>query len=74
MTIMTTQQDRNDHGQFTQLYDEPLAKTPRCVRFAQSVDDVLTTLPDKTSFIRDAVVEKLLKDGLLNDSKNITTE
>ena len=48
-----------------QVYDEPLAKQPRCVRFPISVNKIIGTLPDQSAFIREAVINQLKTEGLL---------
>ncbi|KPQ31442.1 MAG: hypothetical protein HLUCCA11_23765 [Phormidesmis priestleyi Ana] len=48
-----------------QIYDEPLAKVPKGARFPLSVDAILAEMPDKSAFIRDAVIAKLKAEGWL---------
>lgn len=43
------EQSRNDQGKFMQVYDEPLAKRPRGVRFPVSIDKILSELPDHSA-------------------------
>ena len=63
--VMKGKQDRSDQGKFMQIYDEPLAKTPKGARFPISIDAILSKMPDKSIFIRDAVIEKLRAEGWL---------
>jgi hypothetical protein len=63
--IMKKEQDRSDQGKFMQIYDEPLAKVPKGARFPLSVDAILAEMPDKSAFIRDAVIAKLQAEGWL---------
>ena len=49
-----------------QIYDEPLAKTPKGARFPISIDAILAKMPDKSIFIRNAVIEKLKAEGWLD--------
>ncbi len=44
--------------------EQPLAK-PFHVRFPQDVDSVVRSMDNKQQFIRDAVIEKLKKEGYL---------
>ena len=48
-----------------QSHDEAVAQTPICVRFPLSVDRILKDMPNKSDFIRNAVIEKLNAAGLL---------
>ena len=48
-----------------QVYDEPLAKVPKGARFPISIDAILAKMPDKSAFIRDAVIAKLKSEGWL---------
>ena len=59
-------QDRNDQGKFMQVYDEPLAKRIRGARFPLSIDALLGELPNQSDFIRQAVVDRLRDEGLLD--------
>ncbi|NJN00103.1 MAG: hypothetical protein HC800_25835 [Phormidesmis sp. RL_2_1] len=63
--IMNKEQDRSDQGKFMQIYDEPLAKVPKGARFPISIDAILAKMPDKSAFIRDAVIAKLKSEGWL---------
>ena len=58
---------RNDLGMYEPVSDEPLSKTIRGARFPLSVDKILSELPDKSTFIRTAVIDKLIADGLLEE-------
>lgn len=49
-----------------QVYDEPLAKRPRGVRFPVSIDKILSELPDHSAFIRESVITRLREEGLLD--------
>lgn len=51
-----------------QIYDEPLAKNIRGARFPLSVDDALGKLKNQSGFIRTAVIERLIAEGLLENS------
>ena len=55
---------RNDQGKFMQSHDEAVAQAPICVRFPLSVDRILKDMPNKSDFIRNAVIEKLNAAGL----------
>ena len=48
--------------QFEQEGDEPLAVKPICVRFSASVDALLRERPDRSGFIRRAVVELIERE------------
>lgn len=63
------QQDRNDQGKFMQVYDEPLAKTSRCIRFPLTIDAILANMPDKSTFIREAVISRLREEGFLDETQ-----
>jgi hypothetical protein len=63
---MKKEQDRSDQGKFMQIYDEPLAKVPKGARFPISIDAILAEMPDKSDFIRDAVIAKLKSEGWLD--------
>lgn len=66
----TTEQDRSEQGKFMQVYDEPLAKSMRGTRFPISLDEILAKVPNKSQFIRDAVIFKLEKEGWLDDKQD----
>ena len=68
-----SEQDRSDQGKFMQRYDEPLAKSPRCTRFPQSIDDILNEMDGVSDFIRSAVI-KQIKEKRLSDSKDEQVE
>ncbi|WP_096607280.1 hypothetical protein [Calothrix sp. NIES-2100] len=55
---------RNDRGQFI---EEPgsLADSPICTKFSKEVDALLRSLPNRSEYVRDAVIAKLKQDGLL---------
>ena len=64
-----TQQERSNQGKFLQVYDEPLAKVPKGARFPLSIDAILSEMPDKSIFIRDAVIARLEAEGWLEKRK-----
>lgn len=68
------QREKNDQGKFMQIYDEPLASNIRGARFPLSADRAISQLPDKSDFIRTAVIDKLIAEGLLEGSEKNCTE
>lgn len=61
---------RNDQGKFMQVYEEAMSKTAVCVRFPLSVHSLLKSMPDKSNFIRDAVIDRMAAEGLLEQTDN----
>ena len=51
-----------------QIHDEPLAKNVRGARFPLSVDATLGKLENQSDFIRTAVIDRLIAEGLLESN------
>ena len=68
-TRLMVKRERNDQGKFMQVYDEPLAKSIRGARFPLSADQALSQLSDQSDFIRRAVINQLIEEGLLESSE-----
>ena len=65
--VSESKQSRNEQGRFTQIYDEPLAVSPKGARFPVSIDAVLAEMPDRMQFLRETIITKLKEDGWLED-------
>ena len=52
---------------FQQEGPMPMAKSPLTVRVPEDVDVIVRGLPDRNQWLRDAILEKLERDGLLSD-------
>lgn len=53
-------------AQFTRVGDEPMAKTNIQARLPESIDQIVRKLPNRSEFLRAAIVEKLEREGLLH--------
>ena len=63
-------QDRSDQGKFMQLYDEPLAKAPICVRYPLRINSTLNKMEDRAAYLRKAAINQLKLDGLLKEHES----
>ncbi|MEH2138549.1 hypothetical protein [Nostoc sp.] len=55
--------NRDEKGRFI---DKPnsLADSPICTKFPVEIDRVLRSLPNRSEYVRDAVIAQLIRDGL----------
>lgn len=47
--------------------DVDLAKTALCVKLPVAIDEVVRPMANRSEFMRQAILEKLQRDGLLGD-------
>jgi hypothetical protein len=52
---------------FQQQGDVPMAKQPITVRLPEDIDAIVRALPDRTEWLRSAILEKLDQENLLPD-------
>ena len=45
--------------------DTPMAKSPLSVRMPEDIDAIVRSKPDRTDWLRDAILEKLYAEGNL---------
>lgn len=45
-----------------------LARNPLCIKVAPEIDVILRSLPNRSEYIRDAVIKQLRLDGLLESA------
>jgi hypothetical protein len=50
---------------FQQQNDIPMAKTPLSVRMPEDIDAIVRAKPNRTQWLRDAILEKLDREGNL---------
>lgn len=55
---------------FKPMGEVALASKPLCVKVAPEVDAILRSLPDRSGFIRDAIKEKLQREGLMQPDQD----
>ena len=67
MPTIAMKQDRSDQGKFMQLYDEPLAESPICVRYPLRINNILSEIEDRAAYLRKAAINQLRQDGLLEE-------
>lgn len=48
--------------------EEPLTSSPMSVRLPPELDAVVRSLPNRTAWLRDAIIEKLQREALETDS------
>ena len=53
---------------FQVVGDEALDKNPLCTRLPQSAAEIVRGMDNKTAFIREAVLQKLITEGLWDPS------
>jgi hypothetical protein len=46
----------------------PMAKSPLCVRMPEAIDAIIRAKADRTDWLRDAVMEKLWREGELPET------
>jgi hypothetical protein len=46
----------------------PMAKSPLCVRMPEAIDAIIRAKADRTDWLRDAVMEKLWREGDLPEA------
>jgi hypothetical protein len=51
---------------FQQQGDLPIAKQPITVRLPEDIDVIVRSLPNRTEWLREAIVEKLDREDLLH--------
>jgi hypothetical protein len=51
---------------FQQQGDVPMAKQPITVRLPEDIDVIVRSLPNRTEWLREAIMEKLDRDDLLH--------
>jgi hypothetical protein len=63
---------RNELGQFISLgVGTSRDRPPISVKFPVEIDNILRQIPDRSDYIRKAVIEKLIEDGYLKVDKPI---
>lgn len=50
---------------FQKQNDIPMAKTPLSVRMPEDIDEIVRAKPNRTQWLRDAILEKLDREGEL---------
>jgi hypothetical protein len=50
---------------FQQQGDVPMAKQPITVRLPEDIDEIVRSLPNRTEWLREAIMEKLDREDLL---------
>lgn len=58
-------QAKDEQGRFTSPNLEPLADKALSVRVPVSLDQVVRSLPNRPEWLRDAVIEKAEREGLI---------
>lgn len=58
---------RNDLGRFTPEIGIKSGQCPISTKYPEDVDRILREMSDRSDYIREAVVEKLIRDGKLKN-------
>jgi hypothetical protein len=53
---------------FQQQGEIPMAKSPLCVRMPEAIDAIIRAKRDRTDWLRDALMEKLSREGDLPEA------
>lgn len=59
---------------FQQQNDVPMAKTPLSVRMPEDIDAIVRAKPNRTQWLRDAILEKLDREEELPESLDSSIE